>query len=267
MPRNYRVLEKGGQYAIHEVVLAADGTITGFSKEPAVPCAASLEELKLEIDRYRQAVSGQVFDEEALAIVLGTAASRPAGERTAVGVFEDRRHARLAVDELCRNGFALAQIGFATPEERPVVDPPHVDHHTRAGEGAAAGAAAGGTLGGVVGIALATAILPGIGPVLAGGLLAGGVAGAVAGLASGSLLGALLGMSVPEEEARVYEQAFHSGQTVVTVQAGERYDEAMAILRHASAAPEQEIHIHPGRVHPSSDSDVSPGSGSVFVGE
>jgi hypothetical protein len=187
------------------------------------------------------------------------------GPTTAVGVFADRRHARIAVDELCRNGFSLEQIGFVMPEEKSVVDPPHLDHPSRTGEGAAAGAAAGGTLGGLVGAALATAFIPGIGPVLAGGMLAGGVAGAAMGLAGGGVLGALLGMSVPEEEARVYEDAFHSGRTIVTVRAGRRYDEAVAILRRAAEAPEQEIHAHPGRAHVLNDGDIAPGSGRVFT--
>jgi hypothetical protein len=184
---------------------------------------------------------------------------------TAVGVFDDRRHARLAVDALCRNGFSMKQIGFVIPEERPVVDPPHLDHPSRTGEGAVAGAAAGGTLGSLVGAGLATVLIPGFGLVWAGGVLAGGVAGATLGMAGGGLLGALLGMSVPEEDAEVYEQAFHSGQTIVTVRAGPRYDEADAILRRAAEAPDEVIHTHPRRVHLPSDSDIPSGSGRVFV--
>jgi hypothetical protein len=187
------------------------------------------------------------------------------GPTTAVGVFEDRRRARLAVDELCRNGFSLEQIGFMMPEERPLVDPPHLEHPSRTGEGAAAGAAAGGTLGGLMGAALATAFIPGIGPVLVGGMLAGGVAGAALGLAGGGVLGALLGMSVPDEKARVYEQAFHSGRTIVTVRADGRYDEAAAILHRAEEAPEQEIHTHPDQRHVLGDDDIQPGSGRVFI--
>jgi hypothetical protein len=187
------------------------------------------------------------------------------GKTTAVGVYEDRRHAHIAVDELCRSGFSLDQIGFVMPEERPLVDPPHLDHPSRTGEGAAAGAAAGGTLGSLVGAALATVVLPGIGPIVAGGLMAGGIAGAALGMAGGGVLGALLGMSVPEEEAHVYEQAFHSGRTIVTVQAGPRYDEAVAILRRAAEAPDEEISTHPHRLHVPSDTDGSSGTGRVFV--
>ncbi|MFO0928502.1 MAG: hypothetical protein U0736_16005 [Gemmataceae bacterium] len=63
----------------------------------------------------------------------------PTGENqrtTAVGMFEDRRHAHLAVDELLGAGFTLEQIGFVMPDERPVVDPPQLRHHTLAEEGA-----------------------------------------------------------------------------------------------------------------------------------
>ena len=188
---------------------------------------------------------------------------------TAVGVFEDRRHARLAVDELVRNGFALEQIGFVTPDQGPIIEPPpQAGQGTRAEEGAAAGAAAGGALGGLVGVALASAVLPGVGPVLAGGLLAGLVAGAVAGLAGGGLLGALVGLSIPEEEARHLERQFHSGRTLVTVRADGRYDEAAAILRRAAEAPES-LELHPGARAASLSEvrDARPGSGSVFPGE
>lgn len=183
---------------------------------------------------------------------------------TAVGVFEDRRHAHIAVEELIRTGFALEQIGFVMPDERPVVDPPQLRHHTRAEEGATAGVASGGVLGSLLGAALVTAVIPGVGPVLIGGLLAG----AITGMAGGGLLGTLLGMSVPEEEARAYEKGFHGGGTVVTVQAGDRYDEAVAILGRAAEAPEV-TDLHPGaRASRLSDtSGPGPGSGSVFPGE
>src|SRR5207253_531601 len=112
---------------------------------------------------------------------------------TAVGVFEDRRHARIALDRLDEAGFSADQVGFVTPEEGPVVERPELDTHSKAGEGAAAGAVAGGALGGLVGAALGTVLLPGVGTVLVGGLLAGLVGGAVTGVAGG-LVGALIGL-------------------------------------------------------------------------
>src|SRR5262249_36969584 len=127
---------------------------------------------------------------------------------TAVGVFEDRRHARIAVDRLCEAGFSLDQIGFVTPEEGPVIERPDLDPGTKAGEGAARGAVAGGVFGGLVGAALASAFIPGLGPVIAGGLLAGAIGGAVMGMASGGLVGALVGMEIPEEHAKHYVREF-----------------------------------------------------------
>jgi hypothetical protein len=187
---------------------------------------------------------------------------------TAVGVFEDRHHAKLAVEELVRNGFQLDQIGFVIPERGGVIEAPKLDENTKAGEGAAAGAVAGGTVGGLVGAALASVLLPGVGPVIAGGVFAGLIGGAVAGLASGGLLGALIGLSIPEEEARHYEREFHAGRTLVTVRADGRHDEAVAILRRVAEEPEK-IELHPGAraARLSETTGPGPGSGSVFPGE
>src|SRR5262249_49616875 len=141
---------------------------------------------------------------------------------TVVGVFEDRRHARLAVDELCRNGFTQEQIGFAMPEGRQVVDPPQLTHHTKGEEGAAAGVLAGGGVGGLVGAALATSVIPGIGPVIAGGLLVGIVTGAGTRMPGGGLLGTPIGLDVPGDDARSYASDLHSGPAVVSLQAADR---------------------------------------------
>lgn len=178
---------------------------------------------------------------------------------TAVAVYEDRRHAHIAVERLAAAGFALDDIGYVMPEGEPIVEPPLMPHETKASDGAATGAAAGGVLGSLV-FATVALTIPGAGAAVAGGVLLGAVTGA----ASGGLLGALLGLRVPEEHAREAERHFHSGKTVVTVRAGGRYDEAMKILREAAQAPEIEHNLHPQRRM--SDNDISPGSGSVFPG-
>jgi hypothetical protein len=188
---------------------------------------------------------------------------------TAVGVFDDRRHAKIALDRLCQAGFSIEQIGFVTPDEGPVVEKPDLERGTKASEGAARGAVAGGALGGLVGAALATALIPGVGPVLAGGLLAGLLGGAVTGLAGGGVVGALVGLHIPEEHARHYEREFHSGRTLVTVRAGGRYDEAVAILKQAALVPDEPEQLHPGAraVRLSASEGPGPGGGSVFPGE
>jgi uncharacterized protein (TIGR02271 family) len=84
--------------------------------------------------------------------------------------------------------------------------------------------------------------LPAIGPAIAGGTLAAILASAATGAAAAGLAGALIGLGIPKEEAEYYEGELRAGRTIVTVQAGDRYDEAASILRrydsydYASAA-------------------------------
>jgi hypothetical protein len=48
-------------------------------------------------------------------------------------------------------------------------------------------------------------------------------------------LGGLIGHGIPEEDARHYEQEIAAGKTIVTVKAGDRYDQAVDILRRHGA--------------------------------
>ena len=175
---------------------------------------------------------------------------------TAVGVFEDRRHAHLAVEKLIEAGFPAEDVGFVMPEGDPVAEPPILPTGNKAPEAAAAGALAGA----LTGAALAALVVPGVGPVLAGGLLVG----AIEGLVGGGLLGALVGLRVPEEHARGAEKHFHTGHTIVTVRAGDRYNQADAILREAAEVPEVIDAAHSRRSL--SDNDLPARSGSVAPG-
>jgi len=186
---------------------------------------------------------------------------------TAVGVFEDRTHAEYAVEELQRRGFPADQISVLIPDAASGIEAPPHGVKTKAGEGAAAGAAAGAALGGLVGVALVTAVIPGVGPVLTSGLLAATLGSTFAGMAGGGLVGALIGLEIPEEEARGYEREFHSGRTIVTVRAGKRYDEAVAILQRAAQASFPAGHTHsPGRLArlTETEGDSAPGTGTTF---
>lgn len=185
---------------------------------------------------------------------------------TAVGHFSDRTHAERAVAELCASGFQAEQIGFLTPGGDDKIEVPTLATGDRAGVGAGVGAMAGGALGGLLGAALATSIIPGVGPVIAGGLLVGAVEVALAGATGGGILGALVGMKIPEDEARHHHEAFHSGRTLVTVRAEERYDEALAILQRA-AEWEEKPHRPPGQRLASLEdgTGASDGAGSAFV--
>jgi uncharacterized protein (DUF111 family) len=115
-------------------------------------------------------------------------------------------------------------------------------------------------VGALLGIALSVAILPGVGLALIGGFLVASLAGA----AGGSVLGALLGMGVPEEEAHSHAEAFHSGRTLVTVRAGDRFAEAAAILDRAAEQrdPRENARIR-DRLTDLAEEDRTP-SGGVF---
>lgn len=178
---------------------------------------------------------------------------------TAVGVFADRTHAEYAVEELRRQGFGADQIGFMVLDGFEKVEVPAVDTGNKALAGAVAGAGAGVTAGTLLGAALTSVALPGAGvAALVGGLLAGGAA-------SGGLLGALIGLNIPEDEARQYEREFHSGRTLVTVKAGDRYEEAVAILRQAAEKPEPRTPRHAADQLSGLPGEARTTSGSAFV--
>jgi hypothetical protein len=168
-----------------------------------------------------------------------------AERRTVAGLFPDRDRAEQAIEALKAAGFMEDQIGIALRDrtaqglllEETGIQGPE--------EAATMGALGGGLLGGLAGllIGIGALVIPGLGPVVAGGMLAtafgvaGGtaVAGAGIGAAAGGLLGVLAGLGIPEAEARYFETGFRAGRVLVTVEAGARMLEAMAILdRHGA---------------------------------
>jgi hypothetical protein len=160
--------------------------------------------------------------------------------RTVAGLFPHRASAEQAIDALKAAGFTGDQIGMAL-RDRTAQGVLLEDTGTQVAEEAATtGALGGGLLGGLTGllIGIGALVIPGLGPVVAGGVLAtafgvaGGtaVAGAGIGAAAGGVLGALAGLGMPESEARYFETGFRAGGVLVTVEAGARVLEAMAIL-------------------------------------
>ena len=185
---------------------------------------------------------------------------------TVVGVFSDQMQARQAVNDVQRAGFRDDQIGFAVRDQTGAGTARDTapGGTTKAGEGAATGVVAGGILGGILGAAGAL-LIPGIGPVIAGGILAATLGGAAVGAAAGGLLGALTGMGIPEEEARFYENEFQAGRTIVTVQAGNRQQEALDILRrngayNATTRPTQTGAFTPGTMGTTSTTSTTMGT-------
>jgi hypothetical protein len=175
----------------------------------------------------------------------------------AVGVFDDRTHAERAVDELLRMGFTTEQIGFVVPDGTTQIEKPDLPTESKVGEGAGVGVATGLALGGLLGAA-APIMLPGIGSALALGALVGAI-----GAAGGGIFGALMGMSVPEDHAKHCERQFHLGRTLVTVQAGDRYNEVMDLMKRIPEEPEH--HPHYGKLGLSDDDDNSGSVGNNII--
>ena len=151
--------------------------------------------------------------------------------RTVVGLFPRRQDAESAIRELKGAGFSDDRIGVALQdpnEQRDLLE----TAGGSAAEGAATGALSGGLVGGLIGL-LGSLLIPGVGPIVVGGVLASTLTGAGVGAATGGVIGALVGMGVPEQDAEHFDRGLRSGRTLVTVTAGARTEEALAILdRH-----------------------------------
>ena len=151
--------------------------------------------------------------------------------RTVVGLFTRRSAAEAAIRDLKSAGFSDDRIGVALQdpsEQRDLLE----SSGGTAAEGAAAGALSGGLVGGLIGL-LGSLLVPGVGPIVVGGVFASTLAGAGIGAATGGIIGALVGMGVPEADAQHFDAGLRSGRTLVAVSAGNRTDEALAILdRH-----------------------------------
>jgi heat induced stress protein YflT len=162
--------------------------------------------------------------------------------RAVAGLFAEQASAEQAIHALKAAGFAGEQIGVAM---RDRTAQGVLIEEAQAAEGATAGALGGGLLGGLTGLLIGIGALavPGFWPVVAGGVLASafGIAGGTAlagaglGAAAGGVVGALMAVGIPEPAARHFETGVRAGRVLVTVEAGARVLEAMAILdRHGA---------------------------------
>lgn len=151
---------------------------------------------------------------------------------TVVGVFSDQEEARNATRALRDAGFEENQIGVASASGGVSAGGAGDDDDgSYVGEGAMAGVATGAGIGALWGLGILAGVLPAIGPAIAGGTLAVLLSSAAAGAAAAGLAGALMGMGVPKEDAEYYEGEMKAGRTIVTVNAGDRRDEALQIIR------------------------------------
>lgn len=146
--------------------------------------------------------------------------------RHTVSAFESREHADRALADLRKAGFEDQQIGWASRHDETPEGTQDV------ASGAAAGAVTGGVLGGL-GAAAAMALIPGVGPFIAGGALATILVTGGASAAAGGLLGGLMGLGATEEESKFYDDEFKAGRPIMTVDAGDRHQEASDIFRRS----------------------------------
>jgi hypothetical protein len=178
--------------------------------------------------------------------------------RTVIAVFTERQYAERAIRDLKAAGFSEEQLGVAVrdqDEQRELISETGATGvtGTKAAEGVATGAASGGILGGIIGLLTGTGaiVIPGLGPVVAAGVLASTFTGMGVGAAAGGIIGGLAGLGVPEEDARYFDSGFRQGGTIVTVNAGQRTGEAIAVLQE-----------HQGDVGPSESRNFQTSEGS-----
>jgi hypothetical protein len=148
-----------------------------------------------------------------------------------VGVFYTRSEAEQAVSDLRTAGFSEDRIGMIHRDASGRLVDEGGD--TLAEEGAAAGAVVGAGAGALVGLGVIAGTIPVIGPVLAIGTLGTVLLNAAGGAVILGLVGALVGLGIPEDEAKYYEGEVHGGRFLVTVDAGNRQDEAWSIMHRA----------------------------------
>lgn len=149
---------------------------------------------------------------------------------TVVGVFQEIGQAERAVKQLRDAGFAAERLGFLMKDpskhdtfHRSAIEEVAPDAEEKATE---TGAVLGGVLGGILG-ALVAGVFPGVGAAIVGASLVTTIGG---GAAAGGLAGHFVGMGLPQKEAEFYKQEYEAGRPILTVDAGERYSEALAIV-------------------------------------
>lgn len=170
-------------------------------------------------------------------------------QSVALGVFAYRDKAESAIAELREAGFPEASIGIMQQGPRIREDnASDVIHQME--DSTAAGAVTGAGMGALWALGIVSGVLPAIGPIVAGGMLASLLAGAVSGAAAGGLMGMLIGLGLSESEARNLESAISKGGVIVTVRAGDRFDEATRILEAHGATGTHSRPIAPRPMQP-----------------
>ena len=70
---DYRVIEHDGMFTIHEVCYNDKGNITSVSQDPMGPSGDTLEELKVDMEYFLQALDMPVLKKEEIVFEQGDA--------------------------------------------------------------------------------------------------------------------------------------------------------------------------------------------------
>ncbi|MBD1874238.1 hypothetical protein H6F75_12145 [Nodosilinea sp. FACHB-131] len=158
--------------------------------------------------------------------------------KRAIGTFSNRQNAEQALAELKKQGFPMHKLSMITKssDDGNSLDSQNVKQPsmTRA-EGAKTGAIAGGIGVGSLALimGLASLLIPGIGQVLAVESLVTTFLGSGMAATAGGLYGALQGWLVPEEQARIRNDRFNTGDYLIIMEAIENEIlSAEPVLKH-----------------------------------
>ena len=149
------------------------------------------------------------------------------------GAFINSTHARVAVTELMRAGFAEGQINFVIRDDQNPLRAPVAGEPRTRGRNATLGVYVGGIVGLILG-AIGVAAVPGVSAILVVGVLATALGIAAFGAASGGFLGAMTEFDSPQVDP-YYEVIASRRRVVVTVASDGRDQEAADILNQAGA--------------------------------
>ncbi|MDX1520466.1 MAG: hypothetical protein R3264_02465 [Anaerolineae bacterium] len=133
------------------------------------------------------------------------------------------RHAISAYQDLTKSGINPEEISLLSRYE-VMCHPGDREVATAVTAGGAGGAVIGGLAGLVVGLGVFT--IPGLGQIAASGTLASILGSALAGAGAGGIGGGLLfnellKLSIPKDEARLYEEGLNCGSVLLTVHVAE----------------------------------------------
>jgi len=156
----------------------------------------------------------------------------------ALALFNNQQSAGEAIAELKEKGYTNDISLIAKDEQSGELSSHQVKKDVSDGVamGAATGAGAGVLLGILAG--LSNIVIPGVGPFLIGGSLAAtwGVAGGLLGAFAGGIVGALVDIGIPQERARIYEDAIRNGEVFVsTSTTKEKTDDVEQIYKNYGA--------------------------------